>query len=87
MPRPVEAPQDIEPWKQALGALLGDSETYWRESELSRQAALRFVGGLRASQFEDMLRQTKTPHPLRLPDLSPAKRALLARRLHERSSK
>jgi Glycosyltransferase len=87
MPRPVQAPQNIEPWREALQTLLGNSEIYWRESETSRQAALRFVSGLRASQFEDMLRQTPAPKPLRPPDLSPAKRALLTRRLRERSSK
>jgi glycosyltransferase involved in cell wall biosynthesis len=93
MPEPVDAPQDIEPWKQALATLLGDRETYQREAEISRQAALQFVGGLRASQFEDLLRQlgpaVSAPPPTIVghPDLSPAKRALLAQRLRERYSK
>lgn len=87
MPKPVGVRQDIEPWKQALETLLGDSETYWREAELSRQAALRFVSGLRASQFEDMLRDLPAAKRIAPPELSPAKRELLAQRLRERSSK
>ncbi len=87
MPKPVGVRQDIEPWRQALETLLGDSEIYWREAELSRQAALRFVSGLRASQFEDMLRELPAAKRIAPPELSPAKRALLAQRLRERSSK
>jgi hypothetical protein len=93
MPEPVDAPQDIEPWKQALATLLGNSETYWREAEMSREAALRFVGGLRVSQFEDMLRElgpadsAPAPASVGRPALSPTKRALLAQRLRERISK
>jgi len=87
MPRPVGVQQDIEPWKQALEMLLTNSEIYWKEAELSRQAALRFVSGLRASQFEDMLRELPPAKQIIPPDLSSAKRALLAQRLRERSSK
>jgi glycosyltransferase involved in cell wall biosynthesis len=93
MPEPVDAPQDIAPWKRALETLLGNSETYWREAEISRQAALRFVGSLRASQFEDMLRElgpadsAPAPASVGRPALSPTKRALLAQRLRERISK
>jgi glycosyltransferase involved in cell wall biosynthesis len=93
MPTPVGVKQDLEPWKHALETLLGSSEVYWKEAEASRQAALRFVSGLRASQFEDMLRELRPadiePEPgMALhPHLSPAKRALLAQRLRRRSSK
>ena len=87
MPKPVGVRQDIGPWKQALETLLTDSEIYWREAELSRQAALRFVGGLRASQFEEMLRRLPAAKQIVPLDLSAARRALLARRLRERSSK
>jgi glycosyltransferase involved in cell wall biosynthesis len=93
MPKPVAVPQEIGPWKQALETLLENREVYSSESERSRQAALRFVGGLRASQFDDLLRgltradgvrsEAKTPGG----SLSPAHRALLAQRLRERSEK
>jgi glycosyltransferase involved in cell wall biosynthesis len=87
MPKPVGVRQDIEPWKQALETLVTDREIYWKEAELSRQAAVAFVSGLRASQFEDMLRELPAPRQASQPGLSPAKRALLAQRLRERSSK
>src|SRR5260370_41622813 len=61
MPRPVEAPQDIEPWKQALETLLGNSEIYWREAEKSRQAALPLVTRLRAPPFSEQLRRATGP--------------------------
>lgn len=97
MPKPVDVRQDIEPWKRALATLLGDREVYQAESDASRRAALQFVGGLRASQFEDMLcglRPQNAPVPDsarsnsgRAGNLSPARRALLVRRWRERSSK
>jgi glycosyltransferase involved in cell wall biosynthesis len=96
MPKPVAVNQHIEPWEHALEALVGDRETYKAEGEASRQAALRFVSGLRASRFEDMLRSLRPSEPParidpqpgnRLENLSPARRALLLQRLRERSSK
>jgi glycosyltransferase involved in cell wall biosynthesis len=95
MPKPVAAAQEIGPWKQALETLLGSRDVYCSESERSRQAALRFVGGLRASQFEDLLlslsRADAVRSDARAPDgmtsLSPAHRALLAQRLRQRSGK
>ena len=87
MPKPVGVPQDIEPWKQALETLVTDRDVYWKEAELSRQAAVNFVSRLRASQFEDMLRELPPPGPARPLELSAAKRALLAQRLRERSPK
>jgi glycosyltransferase involved in cell wall biosynthesis len=87
MPKPVGVRQDIEPWKQALETLVSDREIYWKEAELSRQAAIRFVSGLRASQFEDMLRELPAARHIGPAELSASKRALLAQRLRERSSK
>ena len=96
MPKPVDVRQDIEPWKQALATLLGNREIYQAEADASRLAALRFVGGLRASELEDMLvglRQAAPPaaadsrRSSRFDSLSPARRALLAQRLRKRSSK
>ena len=45
MPQPVIPEIDIEPWVEALGALLSDPSAYTRESQQSREAALRFVDG------------------------------------------
>ena len=42
MPKPVDIEQDIEPWKRALEALVGDRDTYSTQAEASRQAALQF---------------------------------------------
>ena len=94
MPKPVAGAQDIEPWEKALAALLGNQDVYSAEAEASREAALRFVSGLRASQFEEMLRELRPaetpsraePTHRRLENLSPARRALLLQRLRERSS-
>jgi glycosyltransferase involved in cell wall biosynthesis len=95
MPKPVDVGQDIEPWKEALQTLLGNHEIYQAEAEASRKAALRFVSGLRVSQFEEMLRGLHPASPgqiepksgSRLDNLSPARRALLLQRLRERSAK
>jgi glycosyltransferase involved in cell wall biosynthesis len=91
MPKPIAAPQEIGPWKQAIDTLLGSREVYCSESERSRRAALRFVGGLRASQFEDLLLRLSSDEAVRAPDgvarLSPAHRALLAQRLRRRTGK
>ena len=95
MPRPIDVRQDIEPWKEALAALSSDREVYEAEAEASRQAGLRFVSGLRAAEFEEMLvgqadslPDTRTAgYQPALQSLSPARRALLLRRLRERSPK
>jgi glycosyltransferase involved in cell wall biosynthesis len=93
MPRPVVPPQDIEPWTAALHTLLKDKAAYWAESERSREAALRFVAGLRASDFADFLHGLSHGQPPAavpqesspLDRLSPEKRALLLRRLRGRN--
>jgi glycosyltransferase involved in cell wall biosynthesis len=96
MPKPVEVEQDIAPWERALAALVGDHDTYAAEAEASRRAALRFVGSLRASRMEDMLLGLGASGPIAavepkpggpLENLSPARRALLLRKLRERAQK
>ena len=94
MPAPIAAPQNLEPWKEAVARLLSSREIYEAEADRSRQAALRFVGGLRADQFEEMLRglgsapaAPQAKPASRLASLSPARRALLEQRLRERSAK
>ncbi len=55
MPVAVVPEQDILPWEAALRALLEDEQGYWREAETSRAAALEFVSGLDAGDFERLL--------------------------------
>jgi glycosyltransferase involved in cell wall biosynthesis len=88
MPRPVIEPSPIEPWADAVRALLSDRGLYERESEAAREAALGFVRGLRAEGLEELLRSL-VPQPaaqggttgLPMESLSPNKRALLLQRL------
>lgn len=90
MPAPAPAPQDLEPWRQAVESLLSSREVYEAEAERSRRAALHFTAGLRAAQFSEMLQALgaadATPAG-RVERLSPERRALLARRLRERAGK
>jgi hypothetical protein len=89
MPKPVEVPQEIEPWVGALRSLLTDRELYQAESDRSRDAAIGFVSKLRASDFEaylSALRPVVRP-PEVSPDWSAAKKALLLKRLREREKK
>ena len=99
MPKPVVVEQDVAPWSQALEALLSDRNLYERESQASRQAALRFVSGIRPERLEEFLRELQ---PARadvpaseacrsaaheaLAGLSPERRALLVHRLRRRVS-
>jgi glycosyltransferase involved in cell wall biosynthesis len=55
MPRPVIPEQDLEPWTEALGALLDDPALYEAESERCRTAALNFVARLDPSDLEKLL--------------------------------
>jgi len=89
MPKAVGAEQDVTPWVGALQTLLSDEAAYQGEAERSRAAALQFVNGLDAADFEKMLLslQPKDCAPakaMRPVDLSPAKRALLLQRLRAR---
>jgi Glycosyltransferase len=91
MPMPVVEEQDIAPWADALRTLLTDRACYEAESARSREAGLRFVQGLRAEAFEEML-ASLTPAPVqrpmdleeRLRQLSPEKRALFLQRLRKK---
>jgi glycosyltransferase involved in cell wall biosynthesis len=67
MPVAAAPEQDLEPWKTALRTLLNDETAYRAEAERSREAALRFVGGLDAADFERMLDGLGPP-----PDWQPA---------------
>jgi len=59
MPRPVIPEQDLEPWREALGSLLGNRTLYEAESERCRRAALDFVRGLDAAHLEKLLLSLK----------------------------
>jgi glycosyltransferase involved in cell wall biosynthesis len=91
MPKPVDVPQDIAPWEQALSRLLTGKRIYESESAKSREAAIGFVSKLRAGDFEDYLSQlhpaAESPQPGASPALSSAQRALLLKRLREREKK
>lgn len=87
MPKPVEVPQDIQPWAEALQTLLTDRQEYQSESDRSREAAINFVSQLSASDFESYLLSLRPAAAARAAathDLSPAQRALLLKRLRER---
>jgi glycosyltransferase involved in cell wall biosynthesis len=92
LPRAVLPKQDLAPWESALEALSSDRDLYLRESNAAREAAGKFVTGLRPAQLEEFLLaltpgqsagQSEDP----LADLSPAKRSLLLQRLRARAPK
>ncbi|MCO5350297.1 MAG: glycosyltransferase family 4 protein [Bryobacteraceae bacterium] len=98
MPVAVAPPQNLEPWKAALQTLLTAEPAYRAEAERSREAALRFVAGLDAADFERMLEGLGAPPEWQpLPDtsagseaearrrkLDAARRELLRRKLSQR---
>ena len=89
MPKPVDVPQDIDPWESALRSLLTDRAVYETEADRSREAAMAFVSQLQAGDFALYLQSLKPARAdLEQPDLthnlSAAKRALLLKRLRER---
>ena len=101
MPLPVIPEQDIEPWAAALQELMEDPELYRRESDAARDAAMRFVPTVKPSQFEEYLlnlpravaenvacERAESPAAGRsaLAGLSPERRALLLKRVRERSA-
>jgi glycosyltransferase involved in cell wall biosynthesis len=77
MPKPVTGVQDIAPWEAALRTLLTDDAVLRNEANRSREAALRFVNGLRADQLERYLQA----RPAR------SERELLLERLRQRNLK
>ena len=95
LPAPVVPKQDIEPWAQALIALLARASVYAEESRISREKALRFVAGIRPGQLEEFLASLVPPAPEsacahdaaglhgELASLSPERRALLLARLRK----
>ena len=88
LPKPVIGPVDLEPWAEGLDALLIDRALYEQASAASREAALRFVGGLDAGRMREYL-EALTPgdavvEPASLANLSPDKRALLLRKIRGR---
>lgn len=78
MPRAIVPEQDLHPWIMALETMLNDEASYWSEAERSRSAALAFVSGLDASDFESYLQQLRPPAP-HAPDLAPDLAARLAK--------
>jgi len=92
LPRAVLPEQDLAPWAEALEALFSDPDLYRRESATSREAASKFVSGLRPAQLEEFLLALAPGQPAGqsedpLADLSPAKRSLLLQRLRARAPK
>ena len=92
MPKPVDVPQDINPWESALTSLLTDRTVYETEANRSREAAMAFVSQLQAGDFARYLQSLQPAradleHPDLTHNLSAAKRALLLKRLRERESK
>ncbi len=101
MPIPVVPKQDIEPWAQALEELMEDPVLYKKESDAAREAAMRFVPTVKASDFEEFLlrlkpglpqaeqpalnREGATDRKALLEGLSPERRALLLRNLKKRA--
>jgi glycosyltransferase involved in cell wall biosynthesis len=89
MPQPVVPENDVAPWVAAIQELLGDPAAYRRESAASRCAAAQFVNGLDAGALERYLEglpraAAGSAEPATIETLSPAKRALLLERLHQR---
>jgi surfactin synthase thioesterase subunit/glycosyltransferase involved in cell wall biosynthesis len=94
-------PQDLEPWRAALGRLLTDPGHYREIARASRAAALRYAADLHVGHFENLLEQVlrkrkakvevEVGQAIRLstepatPSLSPDKRRLLALRLRKKA--
>lgn len=66
MPKPVEPEQDLTEWVRGLERLLHDREAYESEARRSREAALEFVSGLKAADFEAYLKTRERAKPLRV---------------------
>ncbi len=65
MPRPIEPPQDIEPWSDALETLTSDAEAWQTEAQRSRDVAERFVSSLDAGEFERLVQRLE-PERIRI---------------------
>jgi glycosyltransferase involved in cell wall biosynthesis len=92
MPKPVVHENDVTPWLAALNELLTDRAAYQRESQASRDAALRFVARLDAAHMESYLEalhprpRTAAPVHATVESLTPERRALLLDRLRKRKT-
>jgi surfactin synthase thioesterase subunit/glycosyltransferase involved in cell wall biosynthesis len=82
-------PQEIGPWREALGRLISDSGHYSEIAAQSRQAALTYARSLSVAPFEELLlgggRARVRADARPSPELSPEKRRLLALRLRQRA--
>jgi glycosyltransferase involved in cell wall biosynthesis len=87
MPRAVVPEQDFGPWSEALTSMTTDRALYDAESDRSRRAALDFVSRLDVADFEKLLLSLNPAAPASRParQLTPQQRAILERRLRERS--
>ena len=83
LPQPVIGAIDLQPWQDALRALLTDRALYQRVSAASREAALCFAGSLDADRMPEFLQSLQPGEAVRerpsLAHLSPEKRTLLLR--------
>ncbi|MCU1236082.1 MAG: Thioesterase [Candidatus Solibacter sp.] len=88
-------PQDLAPWRDALGRLLTDREHYEEIAQGSRAAALNYAKELHAGHFEKILTAVLAREAVNRPRaseapaatlLSPEKRKLLAIRLRQQAS-
>ncbi len=96
LPSAVVPEQDVDPWAEALNALLTERGLYREESETSRERAHRFVAGIQPGLLMEFLASlapaTQAPAGRHAPagsgadlaTLSPEKRALLLERLRAR---
>lgn len=90
MPRAVVPEQDTREWAAAMQRLLSDEAEYWAEAQRSREAALAFVSGLDAADFERFLQQLRPGTPdardlsARLAKLDPQQRARLLEQVRAR---
>jgi surfactin synthase thioesterase subunit len=90
VPIPEVPPQDIGPWREALGRLLTDRGHYEEIARQSRAAALAYAESLTAGPLEEILEAPARPAAaapvVSAPEgLSPEKRKLLALRLRKRA--
>ena len=92
LPRAVLPQQDLAPWSAALRALLGDQALYQHAAAAARDAATKFVSGLRPDLLEEFLLALAPGRPVMrsedaLARLSPEKRTLLLQRLRARDAR
>ncbi len=99
VPRAVVPEQDLAPWEAALGRLLTDRERYESLAARGHEAAARHLEELTVEPFEEFLVRlararlgadsaagASAPGAAGIGNLSPAKRALLLKRLREKKN-